>query len=72
VARRAVKTLLVGTGRLLEQRDDCPGDIVRTFLDYRGTTAAAIEEMRTAGFQTAIARGLTAAHQKSIRMGDAS
>lgn len=70
VARRAVNTVLVGTGRLLEQRDDCPADTVRTFLDYRGTTAAAIETMRTAGFDAAVARGLTAAFEKSVRMGE--
>ena len=72
VARRAVNTVLVGTGRLLEQRDDCPTETVQTFLDYRGTTAAAIEEMMSAGFGTAVARGLTAAFEKSVRMGEAS
>ena len=69
VARRAVNTVLAGTGRLLEQRDDCPTETVKTFLDYRGTTAAAIEEMLAAGFGTAVARGLTAAFEKSVRMG---
>lgn len=72
VAQRAVNTLIVGAGRLLEQRDDCPTDTVQTFLDYRGTTAAAIEEMRAAGFSTAVARGLSAAFQKSVRMGETS
>ncbi|HUH49468.1 MAG TPA: pyrroline-5-carboxylate reductase dimerization domain-containing protein [Mycoplana sp.] len=72
MAQRAVNTLIVGAGRLLEQRDDCPTDTVQTFLDYRGTTAAAIEEMRAAGFSTAVARGLSAAFQKSVRMGEAS
>lgn len=72
VAKRAVNTLLVGAGRLLEQRDDCPAETVQTFLDYRGTTAAAIEEMRAAGFDIAVSRGLTAAFRKSVRMGEAS
>lgn len=72
VARRAVNTLLIGAGRLLERRDDCPTETVRTFLEYRGTTAAAIEEMETAGFNAAVARGLAAAFRKSIRMGEAS
>lgn len=71
VAQRAVNALTIGAGRLLEQRDDCPTDTVQTFLDYRGTTAAAIEEMRAAGFAAAVARGLTAAFQKSVLMGDA-
>jgi pyrroline-5-carboxylate reductase len=72
VARRAVNTVLVGTGRLLEQRGDCPTETVQTFLDYRGTTAAAIEQMISAGFGSAVARGLAAAFEESVRMGGAS
>jgi pyrroline-5-carboxylate reductase len=72
VARRAVNTVLIGTGRLLERRDDCPTETVQTFLDYRGTTAAAIEAMTGAGFSTAVQRGLTAAFEKSVRMGEIS
>ena len=72
VARRAVNTLLIGTGRLLEKRNGCPAETVQTFLDYRGTTAAAIEAMTDAGFGTIIRRGLSAAFEKSVRMGDAS
>ncbi|WVT75772.1 pyrroline-5-carboxylate reductase dimerization domain-containing protein (plasmid) [Sinorhizobium chiapasense] len=72
IAKRAVNTLIVGAGRLLEQRDECPAETVQTFLDYRGTTAAAIEEMRAAGFGAAVSRGLSVAFRKSVRMGDAS
>ncbi|CAN7279826.1 NAD(P)-binding domain-containing protein [Rhizobium sp. LjRoot30] len=72
VARRAVNTLFVGAGRLLEQRDDCPADTVQAFLDYRGSTAAAIEAMRAAGLAEAVSRGLSAALQKSVNMGEAS
>ncbi|PRD45343.1 pyrroline-5-carboxylate reductase [Phyllobacterium phragmitis] len=72
VARRAVTTVLVGTGRLLEQRQDCPNDIVASFLDYRGTTAAAIDAMRSLGFDEAVAEGLSAAAKKSVSMGDTS
>jgi pyrroline-5-carboxylate reductase len=71
LARRAVNTVLVGAGRLLERRDECPDDIVSAFLSYRGTTAAAIEHMRTAGFDGAVAVGLEAAFRKSVSMGDA-
>ncbi|CCM76038.1 pyrroline-5-carboxylate reductase family protein [Rhizobium mesoamericanum] len=70
VARRAVITLLKGTGRLLEKREECPNDIVRSFVDYRGVTAAAIEEMRAAGLDDAVSRGLTVAFKKSESMGD--
>ncbi|TGP20329.1 MULTISPECIES: pyrroline-5-carboxylate reductase dimerization domain-containing protein [unclassified Mesorhizobium] len=69
VARRAVNTVLTGTGRLLELSDASPADTVEAFLDYRGTTAAAIETMREAGFEEAVAKGLAAAFRKSIAMG---
>ncbi|OWV88267.1 pyrroline-5-carboxylate reductase dimerization domain-containing protein [Rhizobium sp. R693] len=69
-ARRAVIALLMGTGRLLEKRQECPNDIVRAFVDYRGVTAAAIEEMRAAGFKDAVSRGLSVAFKKSESMGD--
>lgn len=72
IARRAVNTLIMGAGRLFEQRNECPSDIVETFLDYRGTTAAAIEAMRNAGFEAAVANGLATAFKKSVSMGDAS
>jgi pyrroline-5-carboxylate reductase len=71
VARRAVNTVLTGAGRLLERRDQSPNDIVEAFLNYRGTTAAAIEHMRAAGFDGAVAKGLEAAFRKSVSMGDA-
>lgn len=72
IARRAVTTVLAGAGRLIEHREDCPDDIVKAFLDYRGTTAAAIEGMRAAGFDASVANGLSAALKKSVSMGDAS
>ncbi|MDX8502745.1 pyrroline-5-carboxylate reductase dimerization domain-containing protein [Mesorhizobium sp. VK4C] len=71
VARRAVSTVLTGTGRLLELDDASPADTVAAFLGYRGTTAAAIETMREAGFDEAVAKGLAAAFLKSIAMGKA-
>ncbi|RRH94824.1 pyrroline-5-carboxylate reductase [Mesorhizobium tamadayense] len=71
VARRAVNTVLAGTGRLLELNDTSPADTVEAFLGYRGTTAAAIETMREAGFDEAVAKGLAAALLKSIAMGKA-
>lgn len=69
IARRAVTAVLIGAGRLLERREECPADTVETFVSYRGTTAAAIETMRAAGFDAAVAAGLAAALQKSVRMG---
>lgn len=72
IARRAVNTVITDAGRLLERRDECPDDVVRTFVGYRGTTAAAIEGMRAAGFDASVAEGLSAAFKKSVSMGDAS
>jgi pyrroline-5-carboxylate reductase len=68
-ARKAVNALLVATGRMLERRDEAPRETVDKFLDYRGTTAAGIEAMLDAGFSRAVAQGLDAAYEKSIRMG---
>ncbi len=71
VARRAVNTVLAGTGRLVELNDPDPAETVKAFVDYRGTTAAAIETMRAAGFDAAVSQGLAAAVAKATRMGDA-
>lgn len=68
VARRAVDAVLVGAGRLVEARGESPADTVETFAAYRGTTAAAIEAMRAAGFETAVAAGLAAALDRSERL----
>ena len=70
VARRAVNTVLLGAAQLLGRRDQSPNDIVDAVLNYRGTTAAAIEHMRKAGFDAAVAEGLAAAFRKSVSMGD--
>ncbi|MGO7171324.1 pyrroline-5-carboxylate reductase family protein [Rhizobium leguminosarum] len=72
IARRAVNMVITGAGRLLERRDECPDEVVQTFVGYRGTTAAAIEGMRAAGFDASVAEGLSAAFKKSVSMGDAS
>jgi pyrroline-5-carboxylate reductase len=68
IARRAVNVLIVGAGRLLEARDESPRDTVDTFVNYRGTTAAAIEAMRAAGFDAAIRHGLEAARRKAVEL----
>lgn len=65
IARRAVNTVLRGSARLLEASDASPQDVVRTFLDYRGTTAAALEAMQNAGFQASVAAGLAAGFRKA-------
>jgi pyrroline-5-carboxylate reductase len=72
IAQRAVNMLIVGAGRLLERRDECSADTVQAFLDHRGTTAAAVQAMRDAGFDAAVANGLAAAFRKSVSMGEPS
>ena len=68
-AHRAVNALIVGAGRLTDRSRETPDKTVETFLAYRGTTAAAIETMREAGFDRAVAEGLAAAFRKSLSMG---
>lgn len=68
VAERAVKTMLVGVGRLLEGSEATLSATVDTFLDYRGTTAAAILAMREAGLNEAVRKGLAVALEKSKNM----
>jgi pyrroline-5-carboxylate reductase len=65
VALRATLGVLVATGRIFETTGENPADTVAAFVDYRGVTAAAIEAMRAAGFDDAVAAGLAAALKKS-------
>jgi pyrroline-5-carboxylate reductase len=72
IARRAVGAVLIGTGHLWEKRNEDPVAVVDTFVRYQGTTAAAIEAMRAAGFDSAVSKGLSAALRKSAEMGSGS
>lgn len=65
LARRAVTTVLIGSGRLLESRSENPIDTLEKFVQYRGITTAAIEAMRSAGFNELVAAGLSAALERS-------
>lgn len=68
VARRAAIGILIGTGRIFEKTGEDPADTVAAFVDYKGVTAAAIEAMRGAGFDAAVAAGLAAALKKSATL----
>ena len=70
IARRSVNAVLVGTGHLIEGQGDDPREVVRRFIEYRGTTAAALEAMQAGGFETAVRDGLAAALQKARSMRD--
>lgn len=65
VARRAALQTLIGAGRIFEVRETMPAELVKTFLDYDGTTAAAIRRMRELGFADAVQGGLEAAYRKA-------
>lgn len=65
VARRAAQQVIVGAGRLQEHNGASPADTVKAFVDYDGTTAAAIRAMREHGFDDAVAAGLEAAFGKA-------
>jgi pyrroline-5-carboxylate reductase len=65
VARRAALQTLIGAARTFDLRETIPADIVATFVDYRGTTAAAIHKMRELGFAAAVRGGLEAAYRKA-------
>jgi pyrroline-5-carboxylate reductase len=72
VARRAVTAVLIGSGRLLERHGENPINIVETFVQYRGVTTAAIEAMQIAGFDAAVASGLSAALERLAKARDLS
>ena len=66
-ARRAAKGVLVGASQLLAEHED-PGPVVQAMIDYRGTTAAALQTMIDHGFKAAVAAGLDAASEKAATM----
>ena len=72
VARRAVNAVLVGAGRLVEAHEESPADVVERFVSYGGTTAAAIEAMRSAGFDASVRSGLVQALERAEKMGERS
>lgn len=61
IAERAVRQLFLGGSALMAESEQSPAQIVQTFLDYAGTTAAGLKAMAAADIRTPIARGLTAA-----------
>lgn len=68
-ARRAAKGTVAGASGLFAGEEADTAAIVREMIEYRRTTAAALEAMRAAGFDRAVAAGLEAAFAKSKAMG---
>lgn len=65
VARRAALQTLIGAGRIFETQETIPTEVVKAFVDYKGTTAAAILRMKELGFAAAVQGGLEAAYRKA-------
>lgn len=68
LARRAVRSLFVGAGRMLEASAASHAEIVDQFAAYRGVTAAGLQAMRGHGIAAAIRAGLAAADQRAAAM----
>jgi len=68
LARRAVQGVVVGASQLLAADQNEATTLVDTFLDYRGTTAAALETMVNLGFVEAVHAGLRAAEAKAVEI----
>ncbi|MCW6512673.1 pyrroline-5-carboxylate reductase family protein [Lichenifustis flavocetrariae] len=66
-ARRAAKSVLIDASQLLAEHED-PAPVVQAMIDYRGTTAAALQTMIDCGFKTAVGAGLDAAAKKAAAM----
>lgn len=66
LAERAAAGVLIGAARLLEAGGESSTATVAKFVDYDGTTAAAIRAMEAAGFSLAVQAGLRAAMEKAI------
>jgi pyrroline-5-carboxylate reductase len=72
LARRAVLGVVVGASQLLADDAHDPAALIRTFIGYRGTTAAALQAMIDGGFATSVAAGLNAADARAAEMARSS
>lgn len=67
VARKAVRGVISASGLMDNDAFD-PAETVRTFMDYRGVTAAGLAAMVEAGLPNAVGSGLRAAAQAAAAM----
>ena len=68
IARRAVLGAVCNASRLLATGDATPEQMVQTFVEYEGTTAAGLRQMMGKGFVEAVHAGLDAAAAAAARM----
>jgi len=67
-AQRAAKGVVAGASQLLAGEQGDPAQIVQAMIDYRGTTAAALQTMIDRGFTESVAAGLEAAAATAAAM----
>jgi pyrroline-5-carboxylate reductase len=65
LADSAVRQLMLGAGTYVAVSPDSAAEIVRAFIDYRGTTAAGLNAMIENGSDVAVKAGLDAAWRKA-------
>jgi pyrroline-5-carboxylate reductase len=63
LAERAVRQLFRGGGALLTESPQPPAEIVQSFVNYAGTTAAGLRALASSQVASDIAAGLDAAHR---------
>ena len=62
---RAVRQLFHGAGVMLAGSSTTPGEIVRMFVDYAGTTAEGLRNFQASTLAEDIGRGIDAAYRKA-------
>ncbi len=72
IAQRAAEAVVCDASEMLRGDIGSAGALVQEFIDYAGTTAAAMEAARKAGFDSAIGQALDAATAKAREMARAS
>lgn len=70
IAAKAVKAMICDAPALMADRIEQAGDIVRDYIDYRGTTAAALSAAQDAGFEMAVHAAVQAGMDKVKSMSD--
>lgn len=65
VADMAVRQLFLGASTLIAQSEEPPAAIVKTFLEYGGTTTAGLRAMIDADIATPLSAGLAAARDRA-------
>jgi pyrroline-5-carboxylate reductase len=68
VAKKAVRAVICGAPRLMDNDAFDPAGTVETFLAYRGVTAAGLETMVQKGFPGSVGTGLAAAADAAAGM----